>query len=484
MCRVSIRSIKSPRWLALRLVGFFILGAQLTAGCQPHSAREALLVGSIEPAATSTQALATPAPAAEPTAPATATTLAARLLQGPASEQPGVAVEEAPARAPATFSGAQAQQTVEYLANEIGSRVAGTSGEARAADYLAGRLGALGLTAELQPFTIQAYDDRGSTLEVVQPSPQSLDAQTLVYSPAGQTEGDLVDVGLGRAGDFDPAAVQGKVALARRGETRFLEKVTTLAAAGARAVIVYNNQPGNFAGNLGERGAVPSVSLSQEQGERLVSLAGSGAVTVRLRVDADDSERTARNVVASGGSGPRTVVIGAHYDSVRAGPGANDNASGTATMLEVARVVSERRYPFAVRFVAFGAEEIGLLGSRHYVSTLGEAERNEIAAMINLDMVGVGDRLSFGGDPVLVEQAIERASAIGIAAERMRDRGSSSSDHASFMAVGIPALFVYRGEDPNYHTAGDRAEHVRPEHLEVAGRIVLGLLDELAADTR
>jgi Zn-dependent M28 family amino/carboxypeptidase len=85
---------------------------------------------------------------------------------------------------------------------------------------------------------------------------------------------------------------------------------------------------------------------------------------------------------------------------------------------------------------------------------------------------------------VLVQQAIERAAAIGISAQQMRDRGGSSSDHASFIAAGIPALFVYRGEDTNYHTAGDRAEHVRPEHLEVAGRIVLGMLDELAADTR
>jgi aminopeptidase YwaD len=333
-----------------------------------------------------------------------------------------------------------------------------------------------------QPFTFGAFDDRGAALQVLAPTGLSPQTQTLAYSPAGEVEGELVYVELARPGDFDPAAVQGKVALARRGEIRFGEKVANLAAAGASGVVIFNNLPQNFSGNLGGGGQVPAVSLSLEDGEQLLALLGRGPVHVRLKVDASYRESTGDNIIATKPGGPRTVVIGGHYDSVAAGPGANDNGSGTVTMLELARVVANRHYPFSVRFIAFEAEEIGLLGSAHYVRELDQASRAAIIAMINLDMVGVGDRLAFGGDPGLVETAIRHAGEIGIVAQQLRGGAGSASDHASFQAVNIPSLFVYRGEDPNYHTAGDRAEHVKRENLAIAGGIVLDILDELAAN--
>jgi Zn-dependent M28 family amino/carboxypeptidase len=104
--------------------------------------------------------------------------------------------------------------------------------------------------------------------------------------------------------------------------------------------------------------------------------------------------------------------------------------------------------------------------------------------MINLDMVGVGDRLAFGGDGVLIEPALRAAAGLGTNAGRMRGGAGSSSDHASFQAAGIPSLFVYRGEDPNYHSAGDQARQVSPDHLATAGNVVLAVLDDLAAGAR
>jgi len=384
--------------------------------------------------------------------------------------------------APASFSAERAYKDLQQLAVQIGSRVAGSPAQTRAADYLAGQFEAAGLQVERQPFTFHAFEDRGSSIEVVAPSPHTLRTLTLAYSPSGQIQGELVYVDLARPGDFEPAAVRGKIALAKRGETRFGDKVAVLSAAGATAVVIFNNVPGNFSGNLGSPGQVPSIALALEDGEHLVSLLNKGSVGVRLKVDAESVDRTGHNVIATKHGGSRTVVIGGHYDSVQAGPGANDNASGTATALEVARVAAGRQYPFSVRFIAFEAEELGLLGSAHYVRQLDDAARESTIAMINLDMVGVGDRLSFIGDAPMVERAMRSAEARGISATPSRGAAGAGSDHSSFQAAGVPSVFLFRSEDPRYHSPEDKAEHVVPENLAIAGQIVLDLLDSLAAD--
>ena len=113
---------------------------------------------------------------------------------------------------------------------------------------------------------------------------------------------------------------------------------------------------------------------------------------------------------------------------------------------------------------------------------LDPASRSAILAMFNLDMVGVGDRLSFGGDTGLAQRAGLLAQANGVAAGRLSGQKASASDHASFEAAGVPSLFLNRPDDPHYHTADDRAEYVKPELMAAAGQIVLELLDQLAAD--
>jgi aminopeptidase YwaD len=133
-----------------------------------------------------------------------------------------------------------------------------------------------------------------------------------------------------------------------------------------------------------------------------------------------------------------------------------------------------------VRFALFGAEELGLYGSRYYVQSLSDAERQSIRADVNLDMVGVGDAWRFGGTDDLVQLALGAANDLGRRALPMRGAQSSASDHASFLAAGIPAVFLYRVEDPNYHTAGDVAWLVDPQALSEAGTIALGVLEGLA----
>jgi aminopeptidase YwaD len=308
-----------------------------------------------------------------------------------------------------------------------------------------------------------------------------------MYSASGDVQAEVVAAGYGRAGDFDPASVRDRIALVRRGPdgvTTFAIKARNVAEAGARAIVIANNQAGQFGGSLGSAAAIPAVSLSREDGDDLFAALEQGPVEARLTVDADISEREGVNVVGTRqGSTPETVVIGGHFDSVSAGPGANDNASGTATTIELARATQSRAYPFNLRFIAFGAEEVGLVGSERFVAQLSPEERANTLAMINLDMVGVGDALNLSGSADLVDMASRHAAELGQPTHRSAttSRAGMASDHASFLAAGIPGLFLNWSNDPNYHTAGDTADHVDPALLGVTGQIVLRVLDELAA---
>ncbi|MBW3551915.1 MAG: M28 family peptidase [Gemmatimonadetes bacterium] len=168
------------------------------------------------------------------------------------------------------------------------------------------------------------------------------------------------------------------------------------------------------------------------------------------------------------------VVVGAHYDHIGRlsqysrdpatpglRPGADDNASGTAALLELARRVAARPAPMTVLFVAFDAEELGLFGSRHFLSDPPvPAER--MAAMLNFDMVG---RMRTGrltvrnvGSATWWRDAVERANTDSLRIDLQR--GGGSSDHVSFREARIPAIHFYTGTHADYHRRSDREEHI------------------------
>ncbi len=171
------------------------------------------------------------------------------------------------------------------------------------------------------------------------------------------------------------------------------------------------------------------------------------------------------------------VIIGGHYDSVPAGPGANDNGSGTSTVLEVARELAAAPVPgVAVRFVAFGAEEIGLLGSKAYVNQMSENDRRRTALMMSIDMMAVGDQPAFGGTPDWVFQALARADSQGYRPINQTDRLRRMSDHASFLDAGMPAIMFHWVDDPFYHTAFDLPANVRTDAMDLMGGIAIELV--------
>lgn len=160
------------------------------------------------------------------------------------------------------------------------------------------------------------------------------------------------------------------------------------------------------------------------------------------------------NVVAfKPGKSEKVLVVGAHYDSVAAGKGSDDNASGVAVMLEAAEVLKKIPTPYSILFVAFGAEEVGLQGSNYFVSQMSAEDIQNTVGMINLDSLAVGDYMYVHGSPG--EEGFLRDQALAIADKKKLDlrineglnpdypAGTTGdwSDHAPFKKAGIPIAY-------------------------------------------
>ena len=164
----------------------------------------------------------------------------------------------------------------------------------------------------------------------------------------------------------------------------------------------------------------------------------------------------------------------------RPGPGANDNASGVAVLLETARVLAASGDSEGVCLVAFGAEEMGLLGSQRFVADLSGDEREALQGMVNLDMVGVGDQWQLFGSEELVQDVDAEAASLGLDPVPVELSSGLTSDQNSFIAAGIPAVLIHRFDDPRYHSAEDQAQFVEPQLLEQAAELALLALRLLA----
>lgn len=177
-----------------------------------------------------------------------------------------------------------------------------------------------------------------------------------------------------------PSEVSGAIALISRGVCPFSQKSTLANAAGAAGAVIHNNVPGTLAGTLGGAGDyVPTGGVSQEDGAAIrAALPLDGTLQITSVVE----NRTTYNIIADSKSGDKdnVVVIGAHSDSVFAGPGINDDGSGTIGILETAIQLAKKKYNLknALRLGFWSAEEFGLLGSEYYVATLSEGERAKI----------------------------------------------------------------------------------------------------------
>lgn len=146
------------------------------------------------------------------------------------------------------------------------------------------------------------------------------------------------------------------------------------------------------------------------------------------------------------GQSSRILIIGSHYDSVSGTPGADDNASGCAMTLLVARQLSRIKLQHSIRYVFFDAEECGLIGSSYYAKNM----REHCDFIVNFDMVGCLRVSSVGPDAVFSDLFKKYPWAKAIT---FRQKGPS--DHASFQKRGIPCAWIFTGDHPRYHESTD-----------------------------
>ena len=217
---------------------------------------------------------------------------------------------------------------------------------------------------------------------------------------------------------------------------------------------------------------VPGVTVEADAGLRLLSLLAAGRDRVRVEHRARYAEQETANVVARiPGDDPagEEVIVGAHYDTQLDGVGASDNATGLASLLEIARGLRRRRLRRTVVVVAFAAEELGSWGAYAYVLR-NAAAGHRIVAMINLDALGapLDATRTIVADPAFAAFAAESAQRTGWDVEvELEASAFPYADHIPFVDAGIPACWIWRypPQHPYYHSAGDVLRYVDVTHL-------------------
>jgi hypothetical protein len=406
-----------------------------------------------------------------------------------------------------------------------GFRAVGAVGFDAAADLVAAELRAAGWSVTEDAFTTSSFaDPGGSNLVVAGQSFGVGDIAPLIFAPAGEAGGPVVAI------DWDPAASEptgkgclvsdygdlpeGAIVLVRPGPCYRRDQVLAAQLAGAGAFVA--GYPW-FAGGEVLRPTliepagleIPAAAASRPAADALAAAAASGS-TARLVTHSTTTPAATHSIIAElvGSQPGKVVMLGAHLDSVIDGPGINDNGSGVAALLEIARALGGGRPRATIRLAFWSGEELGLLGSVRYVTGLSAQDRAAILVYLNADMLaspngfaGVYDEASApaGSTAIrdLLSAAIGRAGGMPV----MVDLGGGS-DHVPFTRSGIPTGGVFAGAnepvsegqaiapgttagapaDPCYHRACDDGAHLNLELARLLTAAVADIAVQLSND--
>jgi len=384
---------------------------------------------------------------------------------------------------------------------DVGSRMAGTDGERAGLELTRDAFADAGARdARIEEFDIQGWERGDSAVRAGdEPVAAGMNACiALPRSPSGEATGEFVDLGYGVPEDFE-ADLDGTVVMVSSDTPdsvdRFVhrrEKYYHAVEAGAAAFVFANHVEGTLppTGSVGTAdapvGEIPAVGVSKEAGARLARRHEGDELTVA--VDCETPDATSGNAVAE--LGPDTdeyLVVSSHVDAHDISQGAMDNGAGTATIVEVANALAAREDELdrRVRFVAFGAEEVGLVGSSLYAEAV-DPER--VAAVVNVDsnVFGRTLKLDHHGFDAL-EAAAERVSdrfdhPISLGAELV-----PHSDHWPFVERGIPGYMV-SGETEGRgrgwgHTGADTLDKLESRNLREQAILLTELVAELADES-
>ncbi len=391
------------------------------------------------------------------------------------------------------------------LANN-GTRVAGTKGFDESANYAEKVFKDAGYNVTRQEFAFLSFIELPGT-SVTQVSPTStatIETNIIGYSGSGQVTATVSTPSqiLGCNPEDFAGFPAGNIALIKRGTCNFIVKANNAIAAGASAVVIYNREPGEVRGNMGPEftQTVVVTSVLQTVGEQLSAIPN---LVLSISASTVRGTATTTNIIAESkdGDANNVVMVGAHLDSVDEGPGINDNGSGSAAILEVAKQMGKVKPRNKVRFALWSAEESGLIGSTRYVESLSDAEKGKIALYLNFDMIGSPNHVFFiydGDNSDGVGAGAGPAGSAGI--ERVFQtfynrvgvpfKGTDfdgRSDYGPFITAGIPAGGLFTGAegtktvaeaevwggiagtayDPCYHKACDNYGNVNLYALDI-----------------
>ena len=453
-------------------VGCALLIVALAWGCSVAAGPPAVTDGAPSPSSS---------PAAEPR-PSPAATRSPQPSATPdpplrPSPRPSPPVAEPPASLPELLGDGLDQdaihrhiRTLVSIAEESGgTRAAATAGEARARRYVREVLEAWGYAVEEVAFRTPVFVDEGrSRIDIA--GARGVDAPSVrpvLLAQGGVVRARVVSVGYSptrtghvgagcSAGDYR-GFPRGAIALMLPGWCDRWQQIRTAERAGAAAVILaywYADSPDMLRRPslaIASRASIPAVAVTAEAGRRLGAAARAGR-RVELEVTARTEPGLSANLIAQTerGDARSVLVVGAHLDTFDS-IGANDDASGVAVALEIARLVANADLDHQVRFIFFGAEEQELLGSRRYLAGLDEAERRRIAAYLNIDTIGTSNGVRF-----ILQEAPDSPGAsrlrdliLGVCLRRKTpcavDEPTGSTDARSFLAAGIPAAGISAG---------------------------------------
>lgn len=417
------------------------------------------------------------------------------------------------------------------------NRASGLDGYEASVEYISKKLTRMGYDVTLDPFDFNAfYEINDGQLSALSPEAISyewgVDFTYMSQTDAGDVTSlvEAVDLELG-AGNTSTSGCEtedftgftaGNIALMQRGACAFQTKAENAAAAGAVGAIIFNQGNSDdrvdlISGTLGDgySGGIPVFFATYDNG---VSWSETEGLTLSMVADVLREQRTVNNVIAETRSGnpDNIVMLGAHLDSVAEGAGINDNGTGSAAILEMARLLKRAHLNNKVRFAWWGAEESGLVGSTDYVLSLSEEELAKIKVYLNFDMIGspnyyFGVFDGDGSDFNLEGPAGSKATEV-LFGEYFDLRGipyegteiSFRSDYAQFFedGVAIGGLFtgaeqlkteeqveLYGGDadepfDACYHTECDDIENLSERAIEVNADAIAFVTAVLAHSTK
>ena len=394
----------------------------------------------------------------------------------------------------------EAYQQLKKATETIGHRATGTENGRKAEEYAADLLRSYGYEVSFQEFTFSGWNRKSLDLKI---NNQSIKAVALAHSPANvNLSGELIDLGNGLEEDYKKNAdkVKGKIVFAALGlldetpkeiENLHRSEKTALAEKyGAKGIILFNRPAGGIlltgtASVTGEIIKIPAINISLEDGLKIKENLTKGKEIAKIKMKNDVGQMKGRNIIAKkvGSQLPNEkIVLGGHLDSWDLATGAIDNGVGSFSVMDIARTYKKLNLQNdrTIEFVLFMGEEVGLVGSKHYVNqALKDGSINQIKAMSNMDMTTNPKSYYSTMEsnlPILTDYANDVQKVIPDFKLKTFASVDLHSDHQPFMLQGVPIIGLSdsqftKGALNCYHANCDTFDYV--EEVGLKNNVIL-----------